>query len=450
MKRYGNRLSGIVFYLILLFLPTQLGKHFWPHFAIIRGIRVDYLSPTLYFTDLLIILLFLAVAAEGILLKKKEIKVYAARLFSLPFVLFILILIIGILFSKSRPAGAYGLFRFLEFWFFGVFAAGFIKTKKRLKTIVFIFSLGVIFEGTLSVLQYLNQGSLGGILYFLGERYFNGQTPGIANASINGALFLRPYATFPHPNVLAAYLLLSMILLIFGLRLYASYPVKIFLSAAAAIGSFSLLLTLSRAAIFLWFAFLLFYGFRLSRKKIKGGLKIFYFFFVFALVFFILVSPLRFRFSNLSLSSQSIVGREVLDQDAFLMFVKHPLFGVGLNNYFINMPQGEENPTFLFQPPHNIFLLILSETGILGLAFSLWFIAKTYRKISAKTEKDGKILNLGFLLLSAVLVLGMFDHYFLTLEQGQLMLSFVLGLSWSGPYCLIKNCYFASNRCLTI
>jgi len=46
--------STILLQLIILFLPTQLGLHFWPEFSRAAGIKVDYLSPTLYFIDILI------------------------------------------------------------------------------------------------------------------------------------------------------------------------------------------------------------------------------------------------------------------------------------------------------------------------------------------------------------------------------------------------------------
>ncbi|MCL5970380.1 MAG: hypothetical protein M1450_02695 [Patescibacteria group bacterium] len=36
-----------------------------------------------------------------------------------------------------------------------------------------------------------------------------------------------------------------------------------------------------------------------------------------------------------------------------------------------------------------------------------------------------------FIILVTVLVLGLFDHYFLTLQQGQLLFSLVLGIVWS-------------------
>ena len=48
-----------LFYLLLLLLPTQLGKHFWPTFSYVLGTRVDYLSPTLYLTDIIILFITL-------------------------------------------------------------------------------------------------------------------------------------------------------------------------------------------------------------------------------------------------------------------------------------------------------------------------------------------------------------------------------------------------------
>jgi hypothetical protein len=45
-------------FLFLLLIPTQLGRHFWPEWSYVLGIRVDYLSPTLYLLDLIWLVLF--------------------------------------------------------------------------------------------------------------------------------------------------------------------------------------------------------------------------------------------------------------------------------------------------------------------------------------------------------------------------------------------------------
>ena len=59
MKRFLEALEKILLFLFVLLIPTQLGKHFWPEWSRVVGIRVDYLSPTLYFLDLVWLGLFL-------------------------------------------------------------------------------------------------------------------------------------------------------------------------------------------------------------------------------------------------------------------------------------------------------------------------------------------------------------------------------------------------------
>src|SRR5258708_5260679 len=109
--------------------------------------------------------------------------------------------------------------------------------------------IGIIGESILAIAQFFNQGSLNGVLYFLGERTFTATTSGIANASVSGELILRPYGTFPHPNVLAGYLLISLTLLLLYAKSYLSkdrYPKfknqKIFFGTALILGTVALFL----------------------------------------------------------------------------------------------------------------------------------------------------------------------------------------------------------------
>ena len=409
-------------------MPTQLGKHFWPDFSIISGIRVDYLSPTLYLTDILILLLF--------------IKFFSHRLiglwsiiFNFKLVVFAAFLLIGIFLSKSPLSGAYGLLKFLEFLFLGFYIAGDFQ-KFGLKNTMLLFSIGVIFESLLAIVQYFQQSSLGSIFYFFGERTFNLLTPGIANASLNGSLVLRPYGTFSHPNVLAGYLTIAMAIVILNIKNKISKIRKIFYYLTIMIGTFALFLTLSRVAILLWLVVFGLWLIASGIKKIKLKASIFYILFpIFSLLlvgFVFANSSFRYRFTNINLSDESIVQRESLIRSSISMINDHPIFGVGLNNFLVNLPAYQKafSPTFYLQPVHNLFLLIASETGIIGLGFSLWFIFATYQRII----NQSLIHNSLFIILSSVLVLGMFDHYFLTLQQGQLLLALVFGLCWSKKY----------------
>jgi len=79
----------------------------------------------------------------------------------------------------------------------------------------------------------------------------------------------------------------------------------------------------------------------------------------------------------------------------------------------------------------DLFLLIASEIGILGLIFFILFLIQViFYKI--KTLGFKKIISNSFLLLFlSFLVLGLIDHYFWTIQQSRLLFWFVLGLLYS-------------------
>ncbi|MBI2031592.1 MAG: O-antigen ligase family protein [Candidatus Levybacteria bacterium] len=421
-------LEHLIYYLIILFLPTQLGRHFWPSFSYIYGIRVDYLSPTLYITDVLIILLFAFWLINNTrnLSFEKLIGALADLLKTKSFLLLLPFLIIaGIVVSKNQMAGWYGIIKLIEFGFIGYYTSVFIN-KKRFKKILIIFSITLIFESLIAVFQFINQGSLGGLLYFLGERSFNGQTPGIANASLNGNLVLRPYATFSHPNVLSGFLLISMILILYNLITKNKFLLRMF-AFSLIVGSISLFLSMSRVAILLWLVIVTTFIFRTIGQKNKYGTL--YLLIVLAIFFGIFFTPLGSRFLDLSFSDPVIKTRLDLIKNSVFLIIQNPIFGVGINNSIseLSLISMRDN-IFYFQPVHNIFLLIALQVGLSGLLFFLWFIIRTYRNLRFT------IYDLRFTILSCILILGFFDHYFLTLQQGQLLFSFALGLCWAKCY----------------
>ena len=421
-----SKIENALFFLTLLFAPTQLGRHFWPSFSYVLGIRTDYLSPTLYLTDILILVLFIFTIASFKprflpLLFKKFFWVSSSSLF-------LIFIIIGILLSKNPPAGLYGLLKLLEFIFFGVYTAHFV-TKANFKKILFVFSVGIIFESILSAAQYLAQSSIGGFFYFFGERAFNGQTPGVANASINGDLILRCYGTFSHPNVLGGYLLIGMTLILFNLESTKKQLEKILYLISLSCGTLALMLTFSRIAILLWLIILLIFLISRAGKKILRKNIAFFLIFISIVIFFIFYTPIISRFSNFSLYDESFSQREDLLKNSLGIIKNHPFFGTGLNNFLIELAQVQKtnNVIFYLQPVHNIFLLVAAQTGILGLIYFIGFLAKTFKKAFWK----GDLINYKIIIFFGVLILGSFDHYFLTIQQGQLLLSFILGLIWA-------------------
>lgn len=411
----AKKIELILFYLLILFFPTQLGKHFWPDFSFVLGQRIDYLSPTIYLTDILLLLLLLVVVIR----KKLRIRPF--------FLLFTLFLAVRVYFSPFPLNGWYLFFKFLEMSFFVWYVAA-AKIKKFFLGI--LFSLGILGESMVSFTQVFLHHSVGGIAYLLGERSFSSTTPGIANASLNGQLFLRPYATFSHPNVLGGYVGVVFFLLFYFF--FDKTRVK-----NVVLGIFSLMcliiifLSLGRVVIVGWIFCFLF----LLKKIFPKVLPFFAIGFTILGVALFLISSffpeIIFRFFPLSFAD-SVTDRILLANSAVAMIKAHPLFGIGLGNFLPALPSYSSN-TIILQPVHTIYLLIASELGLIGLFFFLFILWKTIVLLFEQTKnRKGYLavrLSALFSALTLILFTGMFDHYWLTLQQGQLLFSFVLGLS---------------------
>ena len=397
-----SSLSNFLFFLLILFLPTQFGKHFWFGFSSVLGQRIDYLSPTLYVTDVIIILLFLST------LFKRKIAI------SPLFLLFVLFLSLNVFFSKSPLPGWYEIVKFLELSFVVWYITKTPNLNFQIPNIFLAFSITIIFESILAFAQFFHEGSVGGVFYFLGERTFTALTPGIANASINGQLILRPYGTFSHPNVLAGYLLIGMLLVIYYLSnlRHVSYLV----TTVILVGSLGIFISLSRTAITAWLlclTILFVLYFKNKTKQILFGILAFLTALLLSFLFF---PDIVYRFF-FSLSDESVVERIALSKAALQMVFSHPVFGVGLGNFISSLPSLDIS---ILQPVHNMYLLVAAELGIPGFlifASFLFFLLKKIRSLPL------------LLALSSLLFIGLFDHYFFTLQQGQLLFAVVIGLS---------------------
>ncbi|MBL7159381.1 O-antigen ligase family protein [Candidatus Microgenomates bacterium] len=379
------RYQKYIFFLVLLFLPTQLGKHFWPNFSYVLGQRIDYLSPTVYLTDILIAILFLSDFKKVYRFFKEHfiglLGCWVTGLLLSFFWIFFQNQSIGLLFYKWLK-----LFEFLFFIFW-------IKKNVKMEEILLPLSLGVLGESLLAWLEFLTQGSLG--FWILGERSFHISTPGIALANLQGRLALRPYATFPHPNVLAGY---TLVVLIFALFLREQS--KFLRLLTLILGTSVIFISFSRTVWTVWFLIIIFWLW--IRKKDLALPSLFF----------------------LSLGNESVWRRLELTDAAFKIFKTSPIFGVGLGNFITQLPKFlVPKKLYFWQPVHNIFLLILAETGIIGVCFMVYGVWFIFRKLWQ--EKNLALLYSFF----AIILTGFFDHYWLTLQQTQLLLALIIGLS---------------------
>ena len=391
-------LEKFLIVLFLLFLPSQLAFHFWPAWSLVNGIRVDYLSPTIYLTDLIILSLFLA--------SRLRVRIP---------IFIIIFSILNILVSSSPLVSLYKWLRVLEYlWLFKYL------TQKHLALSPWPLALSVIWTSALAWWQFFLQGSVGGLWYWLGERPLSVSTPLIAKVTLTihnslPTLVMRPYATFPHPNALAGFLLVGSVIL------YSFYTSPLRPSPiigegfrgrgmgllAVLIALLTIPITFSRTVIVLEMLILLIWLRPLLLKV------------------FLLISSIYFLIST-SGSVASIPDRLDLIRKSLFLIQKSPILGVGLGS-FIPATMNYELITnnYLYQPVHNIYLLLASELGLpAAMVIGYWLLVHGKKML--------RTMNYELITAVAVIVItGAADHYWLTLHQNILLLIILIAYAYS-------------------
>ena len=187
------------FFLLGLTIPWQLGKHFWLNFSYLNGLRIDYLAPTFYLSDLVLGGLLLILFVTN---KHKSIRVKKPSALGLGL---ILVLIINFLVAQHPGLFFYRLYQYVKL----IALVVLFNQIKPNQTKTFFSGLGLstVLALVLAVNQIIYQGSVQDLWYFLGERSFTLNSPGISTVSIYGQKLLRAYAFFSHPNSLAGFFL---------------------------------------------------------------------------------------------------------------------------------------------------------------------------------------------------------------------------------------------------
>jgi O-antigen ligase len=351
--------------------------------------------------------------------------------------LFLAVLIIGFVASVHKEVVLYGYVKIIELILFGFGAKTVMQKEEKgsLKNIAAVFAVGVLISSVIALAQFLRQSSVGGLLYLIGERAFSSETPGIANASINGALLLRPYAAFPHPNVLAWYLLVGTLICVTALFLKRDKTPNPFMQAllilAVPLGATGIILTFSRSVIVCLVLFILLSPFFFLKKVKKEMLVGFYACAAVLIIGSFFLTPIGGRMQALFQKDKAIAERQQLFTAAQAMIKEAPISGIGVNNYLVRLPDFFPPPErrIFLQPVHNMYILTLVETGIIGLGLFLYVLWRAL--VAAGRVKDPVIRVLCSFLLIAALLLGAVDHYLLTLEQGQILFVFLIAMCFA-------------------
>jgi O-antigen ligase len=264
--------------------------------------------------------------------------------------------------------------------------------------------VAVCFQSAIGLLQWVSNSSLG----FASELQTDLTDPSLSRAG----------AGLGHPNVLGGFLVICLPLVLSqALRAQRFLP-QAFAGVTALLGLGAVIVTLSRGSylgvtcgvlqmVFVGMRQGLFHARRYRVALVVGLIGA-------AAVLSQLWQPLAFRLSE---NDPSTVLRPYLDLTALNIAVHHPIIGIGANSfseYIRNQPT--ENIGLIPLYPtvvHNIILLVLAETGVVGIAlYAGWILSPAIsliKRAAAMSRLDAAVCAGVLGSITGILVAGQFD-----------------------------------------
>ena len=490
---FKKNLDLIFFYLFILTLPFQKRHIFNLDSATWEGHFFEWGAFALYLSDIFLGLTIIAWIIKALVLKfekgnlGKSIPYQKMRmqgLFALLFA-FLVVALLSTIRSDSLEISFYRFFRVFEGGLLFAYIVKNISTITSFIKSITCFVIAAFFQAMLGMLQYLLQKSVG--WKFLGEVDLAPTIQNVAKIDVAGEKLIRAYGTMPHANVLGGFLLIglifSLLLVMLTLLKKENLFLNIFQSNSISLKDdrqgkkpvdkaktrqkktlrvlaivffavyFGLILSFSRSAYLAILLSPILFIISLSFFKedyLKKLLEMIRYFIkqhktllvVLILLLVIFTGPfVPHILSKTTVSEQigdySVQGRLWYAEIAVKMLRTNPDFGVGPGMFTLNMSEYVSSETDMkwwqYQPVHNVILLISAELGItcllLFIAFIGWLISLSYITFKRKNFLGKLLLSVSLISLFGLIVIMQFDHYLWTLQQGSLLLWFIIGLA---------------------
>lgn len=414
-------------------------------------VTIDYLTPFIYLSDIL----FIAVLIVWfITIDWKALRAVCVRSINTldryglalqPLVWLFLLLTIAAISIWLNNAGAWAWYRWLkvvEGGLLGVWVAVRWREPGRRMLYSGILLVGLGLESVMMIGEWFKQASLG--WQWLGEWLFTVKTPGIAKIMVDGRPFLRPMATFAHPNIAAAILVTSLPLAAWwwkaaeGRYAWPAHDhrlvwlgrgwllvilIALFVSFSRSAWLISVIL-LGVGAVWAWSPKLVVRAVpRLAWSKLAVLPS--------AIVLSWLAGPLALgRFEALATTDRWSWGlRRELEDVAWALWQSHPWLGVGLNSFTLHVPTVFYGLVRWQQPVHNVWLLALSELGGLGLLALSGLFLSTVSWLALVVWRRNVTFGIAVIgtVWMSVLALSFIDHYWWTSQQAYLAVSGLVG-----------------------
>lgn len=413
-------LKEYLLYMFIFLLPWQTRYIF--RFLELGVENYEYGKLSIYLSEIVLLILFLLFVASWMFKGISKNKMRNSFVFSF---LFLVIASLGYIIANDKQMFSYSVLRLSEAIFL-LFVLS--KMKFSFFKLAISFVASMLIHASLGIYQFFSQSILANKYFGISEQIASNYGPSVIK--MESERILRAYGGMSHPNILGGFIVIAILfLLIIFINNYSKFSnlIKIFFWTSLFILSTCFILTFSRSAYLALFIALSILLLRFIYKKQFNVIKLFILtlFLFLAINFFIFHNLIIARMPSSDIRSDtSEIERVELNKQAINVIRANLFFGVGLGNYipYVFSNDVGKLKVWQYQPVHNIFLLLLSETGIVGLIMFLLILVLSFiEKLKSKSHLDFIMLCS----LLSIIVIGLFDHYFITSFSG-LVLFFLL------------------------
>lgn len=367
------------FFLITLaaIMPLRIDVNFYHKFENQAGAHTMGLA----IQDIFVILLLLLWIVQSVSGRKERVKGFKAL--TIPTIIYIEVCILSLVWAPRLDLAVMEIFLMVKLLILYFVLANQIRDKRDLRLVVWGLVLSVGFEGLLALVQTIKGGVIG--LAFIGEAPIQGESR---------PTVWRVMGTLGHPNRLAMYLEILLPLCFGFYLLEKQFHKRMFILVIFGLGVLALIMTGSRGAWISFFvAMVVFFYFAVKQKHVKKSSLV-----GTGLLGLIIILGVSLLFTEMieerlfGEDHGSAMSRIPMIQIAINLIRAHPIGGVGINNYQVEMKK--YNDTILGRrfrtiprPVHNMYLLVMGETGIIGFAAML-LVLMLFGLIAAKNARS--------------------------------------------------------------
>lgn len=444
-----NQIQKYLFYAFVVLLPLQ--TVYLLREVFIGGEKWQYGTMGIYVSDILLVLVLVLAVWNRLKDSSEKYHVSCITYHVWP-ALFLSWVGLSILWAPDQLLAGYFFMKLLSAA--GVFFLARSLGEKEYRIVILLLIIGAALQSALGAWQFFAQSTFAST--WLGMSAHEVWQAGTSVLKLEEGRWLRAYGTLPHPNMLGGFLAAVFMLGIGYVVLFGKSAIRTVLMSRDALRKsgislrdrfmdtvrmvgivgigvlmlLGLILTFSRAAWVGAAIGMALYGvsgirYQVWRKSIFWTLG------VSAAAGIILVGVLYEmvlpRFDGAAIEREGSVSERIQSlRDAERVIGEgNILLGTGVGNFTAAvMAMEPDRPVWSVQPAHNVFVLIFSELGLVGLLFFIGLLA-----VALLPLLKSSIINPQSAALAAFLPSFFLDHWLWTSHFGLLFFFLIAGLA---------------------